>query len=106
LAGWVGVLSTLAPEVLAASAIMQLYRCRWHLELAIKRWKSLLDVDALRAKANGPLAEVWWHGKLLYALMVEGRMRRQLGDQWGSWLRSAQLPGGGPGGYSKMKSRR
>ena len=43
----------------------------------------MLDVDALRAKANSPLAEVWLHGKLLYALMLERRMRRQLGDSWG-----------------------
>jgi len=32
-------------------------------ELAIKRWKSVLDVDALRAKARSPLAEGWLHGK-------------------------------------------
>jgi hypothetical protein len=62
---------------------MALYRCRWQVEIAIKRWKSVLDVDALRAKATSPLAEVWLHGKLLYALMLERRMRRQLGDSWG-----------------------
>jgi Transposase DDE domain len=83
LAGWVLVLSTLAPAVLSAQTIMALYRCRWQVEIAIKRWKSVLDVDALRAKANSPLAEVWLHGKLLYALMLERRMRRQLGDRWG-----------------------
>jgi IS4 transposase len=63
LAGWVLVLTTLAPEVLSAETIMRLYRCRWPVELAIKRWKSVLDVDALRAKARSPLAEVWLHGK-------------------------------------------
>ena len=83
LAGWVLVFTTLAPAVLSAQTIMALYRCRWQVELAIKRWKSMLDVDALRAKATSPLAEVWLHGKLLYALMLERRMRRQLGDSWG-----------------------
>ena len=34
-------------------------------------------------KRHSPLAEVWLHGKLLYALMLERRMRRQLGDSWG-----------------------
>lgn len=82
LAGWVLVFTTLAPAVLSASTIMTLYRCRWQVELAIKRWKSVLDVDALRAKARSPLAEVWLHGKLLYALMLERRMRRKLGDSW------------------------
>ena len=83
LAGWVLVFTTLAPAVLTAQTIMALYRCRWQVEIAIKRWKSVLDVDALRAKATSPLAEVWLHGKLLYALMLERRMRRQLGDSWG-----------------------
>jgi hypothetical protein len=83
LAGWVLVFTTLSPGVLSAQTIMALYRCRWQVEIAIQRWKSVLDVDALRAKANSPLAEVWLHGKLLYALMLERRMRRQLGDSWG-----------------------
>ena len=82
LAGWVLVFTTLAPAVLSAQTIMALYRCRWQVELAIKRWKSVLDLDALRAKAQSPLAEVWLHGKLLYALLLERRMRRQLGDTW------------------------
>ena len=83
LAGWVLVLTTLSPAVLSAQTIMGLYRCRWQVEIAIKCWKSVLDVDALRAKATSPLAEVWLHGKLLYALMLERRMRRMLGDSWG-----------------------
>ena len=82
LAGWVLVFTTLAPAVLAAQTIMALYRCRWQVEIAIKRWKSVLDVDVLRAKATSPLAEVWLHGKLFYALLLERRMRRQLGDTW------------------------
>ena len=46
----------------------QVYRfmgCDCHIDLAIKRWKSVLDVDALRAKAHSPLAEVWLHGKVV-----------------------------------------
>src|SRR5262249_47454405 len=48
LAGWVLVLTTLSPAVLSAQTVLGLYRCRWHVEIAIKRWKSVLDVDALR----------------------------------------------------------
>ena len=52
LAGWgVGLYHT-RTAVLTAQTIMALYRCRWQVELAIKRWKSVLDVDALRAKAT------------------------------------------------------
>ncbi len=95
LAGWVLVFTTLSPEVLSAQTIMKIYRCRWQIELAIKRWKSILDVDALRAKEGSPLASVWLHGKLLYALMLERRMRRKLGGSWsrlddersGTWWR-------------------
>ena len=83
LACWVLVFTTLAPAVLAAATILAVYRCRWQVEIAIKRWKSVLDVDALRAKACSPLAQVWLHGKLLYALLLERRMRRTLGDRWG-----------------------
>jgi IS4 transposase len=65
LAGRVLVFTPLAPVVLSAQTIMALYRWRWQVELAIKRWKSGLDVDALRAKANSPLAEGWLQGKWL-----------------------------------------
>ena len=64
-AGWVLLFTTLAPAVLSAQTIMALYRCRGHGERAIKRWKRVLDIDALRAKANSPLAEVWLHGQWL-----------------------------------------
>jgi hypothetical protein len=83
LAGWVLVCTTLAPAVLSAQTIMALSRCRWQVAIAIKRWKRVLDVDALRAQAHSPLAEVGLHGNLLSALMLERRMRRQLGDSWG-----------------------
>jgi len=62
---------------------MALYRWRWPVDIARKRWQSVLDVDAWRAKATSPLADVWLHGKVLSALMLERRMRRQLGDSWG-----------------------
>ena len=73
--------TTLAPAVLSAQTILAVYRCRWQVELAIKRWKSVL---AWTRYAPKPRARwlVWLHGKLLYALMLERRMRRQLGDTW------------------------
>ena len=83
LAGWVLVWTSLPPEQLSAQQILDLYRLRWQVEVAIKRWKSLLAVGQLRAHEGSPLAELWLHGKLLYALMLEKRMRRKLGDGWG-----------------------
>jgi Transposase DDE domain len=81
-AGWVLVFTTVAPSLLDAKTISALYRVRWQIEIAIKRWKSVLDVGKLRAKAGSPLAEVWLLGKLLYAVVVERRARRRLGDDW------------------------
>jgi IS4 transposase len=46
LAGGVVVLTTLAPAGRSAQTIMALSRCRWQVESAIKRWKSVLDVEA------------------------------------------------------------
>jgi hypothetical protein len=83
LAGWVLVWTSLPPEVLSADTVLALYRVRWQVELAIKRCKSLLDLDALRARQGSPLADLWLHGKMLYALLVDKRMRRTLGERWG-----------------------
>lgn len=82
LAGWVLVFTSIAPDLLSPATILALYRTRWQIELVIKRWKSLLDVDALRAKQGSPLADVWLHGKLLYALMLDKRTRKTIGDSW------------------------
>jgi Transposase DDE domain len=81
-AGWVLVFTTVAPSLLRAETISALYRVRWQIEIAIKRWKSVLDVGKLRAKNGSPLAEVWLLGKLLYAMVVERRARRQCGADW------------------------
>ena len=99
LAGWVVVVTTLAAAVWTAETILALYRVRWQVELAIKRWKSLLKVGQVRAKAEGTLASLWLHGKLLYALLLERRCRRLGGDHWGyldqprqaTWWRSWHL---------------
>jgi len=78
LAGFILVFSTLSPHILSADILLELYKCRWQIELTIKRLKSLLDIDELRSKKG--LAIVWLNGKLLYALMLEKRLRRRLGD--------------------------
>ena len=83
LAGWVMVVTTIAPEQLDAEAVMQLYRCRWQVEVAIKRWKSVLDVDELRCREGSVLSQVWLHGKMLYALMTDRRARRLVPSGWG-----------------------
>ena len=76
------ILTSVAPEVLGAEVVLELYRCRWQIELLFKRYKSLLDVDQLRARAGSVLGKVWLHGKLLYAVLIERRARRRCGPEW------------------------
>lgn len=77
LAGWVMVFTTVAPDDLDGAAVLDLYRCRWQVELIFKRLKSLLDLDALRTKQQSLLGEVWILGKLLYALVIERHLQRE-----------------------------
>jgi hypothetical protein len=85
LAGWVLVVTTLPPTLLPGPTALALYRVRWPIEVALKRWQSVLDVDLLRACYQSPLADVWRHGKFLDVLLLDRRLRRTLGEQW-SWL--------------------
>jgi len=99
-AGFVLVVTTLPPEDLPAKVVLELYRVRWQVEIMIKRLKSLLDLDALRARRNSPLAKLWLHGKLLYALLIERRTSKRVGrllwtqldnERKGTWWRVWKL---------------
>ncbi len=82
LAGWVLIWTTLPPAVLPTDTVMGLYRLRWQVELAIKRLKSILNIDQLRARKNSALADLYLHGKLLYAWVIKKRLRRRCGRDW------------------------
>jgi len=95
LAEFVMVLTTIPLEVLSPESVLALYRCRWQVELIFKHFKSLLDMDQLRARANSPLGNVWLHGKLIYACLIERRAINRCGTDWtaldgerrGTWWR-------------------
>lgn len=82
LCDWLLVLTSVPPSELPAEVIFELYRVRWQVELLIKRLKSLLDADCLRALAGSPLAEVYLLGKLFFALLVEARTLKRVGNDW------------------------
>ena len=94
-ADWLLLFSSVPIEELSAEQALELFRFRWQVELAIKRWKSLLDLGELRSKRGGQLAKLWLHGKLLYALLLERRARASFGESWarldaarrGTWWR-------------------
>ncbi len=55
---------------------------RWQVEveLVIKRLKSLLDIDRLRARKNSKLADLYVHGKLLFAAVIQKIAERRFGQ--------------------------
>lgn len=59
----------------------QLYRCRWQIELGIKRWKSVLGVGETNVQKLGVYGEVLLMTQLLYALFVEKIVVR-LAQRW------------------------
>ena len=64
------VLTNLEPEHWSADQILELYRCRWQIELAFKRLKTLLKVGHL-PKKDPDSARAWMQLKLLLALITE-----------------------------------
>jgi hypothetical protein len=72
-AGFVLVLTNLPLSEWAACAVLDLYRLRWQVEMLIKRLKSLLVIDGLRAQSP-ELAQTYLLGKLLGALLLDEMM--------------------------------
>ena len=82
-AGYTFVFTTLGDEVLSASAVLELYRRRWQIELVFKRLKSIIGFSHLR-KTDPDAAIAWLHGKLLVAFLVETLLRHaQSFSPWG-----------------------
>lgn len=53
--------------------VLELYRCRWQIELAFKRMKSILGLGHL-PKHDPESCRAWLHGKLFVSLLVERLM--------------------------------
>lgn len=88
LVDWVLLLTSLPPEKAPAEIVGKLYRGRWQIEIVIKRLKSLLDIDGLRARRGSRLARVYLLGKLLYSLIIERRslrLKQARGVEWRVW---------------------
>ena len=68
LAEYVLVLTSL-PTKFSASQVLELYRCRWQIELAFKRLKSLLGAGHV-PKSDDRSARAWMQAKILTALLL------------------------------------
>ena len=73
ISGWVLIFSSLPLEIINTKTASEIYRVRWQVELVIKRMKSLLNIDKLRAFKESKLSKLYLYGKLLYIVVVEKR---------------------------------
>jgi hypothetical protein len=103
-AGYIIVLTTLGPST-PASAILELYRSRWQVELAFKRIKSLLGAGHV-PKKDPRSARAWIHGKLLAVLLIEklGEAAR-LFSPWGYELPAGKSLAGVHRGQGQLARR-
>ena len=87
-AEWTMIISSLPPSQISAAEIGEVYRLRWQIEIVIKRLKSLLQLDKLRAKIGSQLAKVYLLGKSIYALLIEklsGTSQANQELEWRMW---------------------
>jgi IS4 transposase len=69
-AGCVMLVTSLTAEGWPPERVLDLYRLRWQAELAFKRLKSLLNLEALRA-SDVELVSAWIHAVLLLARLID-----------------------------------
>ena len=86
------LLTTVPAKEASAAVLAELYRVRWQIELAFKRWKSLLDLDELRAR-DPDLARTYLLGKLVAAQLADiiARTERDF-SPWGVPLEGTAEP--------------
>ena len=77
----------------SAETVMEIYRCRWQVELAFKRLKSILGLGALK-KFDPEGAKAWLHGKLLVAALIQALIAaRSSFSPWGFAIRNGTVLG-------------
>lgn len=89
-AGFVLFLTNLPSETWSGMQILALYRIRWQIELCIKRLKSLLNFDHVRAK-DPRVVQTYLLGKLLIAFMIED-MTGCVNLQYPDWFDDLERP--------------
>jgi hypothetical protein len=69
-ANYILLLTSLPADVFPPADTLAIYRFRWQIELAFKRFKSLAGLDLLPAK-NPELARAWIYARLIVAIIAE-----------------------------------
>lgn len=91
-AHFVMVFTTLPRTLLRGSGILELYRCRWQIEITFKRLKQLLKLGRLPHQ-EARAARSWILAKLVVALLLENLYRNAGAfSPWGYPLREPETP--------------
>lgn len=86
LAAYLCVLTSLPEKIISGREVLELYRCRWQIELAFKRLKSLLEVGHL-PKKDPQSCRSWMQAKVLIALLTDKLiLESELFSPWGYGL--------------------
>jgi hypothetical protein len=89
-AGFVMLVTNLSTEPWNAKQVTELYRIRWQVEVLIKRFKSVMHLDHLRAQ-DPELAQVYLLGKMLGALIVD-ELSGQVAMRHPTWFQAVERP--------------
>jgi hypothetical protein len=90
LTAYILVLTSLPEDKFPASHVLRLYRCRWQVELAFKRLKSLLGAGHV-PKSDDESARSWMQAKILTSLLLERLLlESNIFSPWGYELRDDQ----------------
>ena len=82
LAHYIVVLTSL-PARYPRREVLDLYRCRWQVELAFKRLKTLLNAGHI-PKSNDGSSRAWMQAKILCALLLERLLlEAEIFSPWG-----------------------
>lgn len=69
-AGYIFVFTTIQKKLMTATAVLEVYRGRWQVELVFKRLKSIIGAGHL-PKQDKIGAKAWIHGKLFATFLIE-----------------------------------
>jgi hypothetical protein len=84
LTGWVLLVTNLPDGLWPDEAVLGLYRLRWQVELVIKRAKSLVQLDHVRAQ-DPDMVQVYLLGKIISLLLLDNWTRQQVA-QLAEWF--------------------
>jgi len=77
------IILTSIKQDISAKLILELYRCRWQVEIAFKRLKSILGLGHL-PKTDPQSCRAWLHGKMFVALLAQAIVDEgRLFSPWG-----------------------